>query len=148
VLRRVLATSGADVSASRTRTHERAAATSVGRLDAEGAAIQQSRRHQRYTELLLAAGVLPEHIEAAKAADRWRPMLERMREAEQLGLDLSGALNSAAHRKGERGQLLARVDAGLGEWIDRDEGSGGRRTWAGLDGTPTSRLGPVRDMQG
>ena len=88
VLKKVLATSGAEVSATQTRAHEAAAASSPARLDAEGAAIQHHRRHQRYTELLLAAGVPPEHIQAAKTADRWRPLLERMRHAELLASTL------------------------------------------------------------
>ena len=80
------------ISATQTRNHEPAAASSPARLEAEGAAIQHHRRQQRYTDLLLASGVPPEHIQAAKTADRWRPLLERMRRAELLGLDLEGVL--------------------------------------------------------
>lgn len=116
VLKKVLATSGAEISAIQTRDHEAAAASSPARLDAEGAAIQHHRRHQRYTDLLLAAGVPPEHIEGAKAANRWRPMLERMRLAEQLGLDLQAALQTASARGKPDQPLMARVDAGLAAW--------------------------------
>lgn len=126
VLKKVLATTGADVSATQTREHEAAAASSPTRIDAEGAAIQHHRRGQRYTDLLLAAGVAPEHIEAAKAANRWRPTLERMRLAEQLGLDLRAALQTASERRKPDQPLLAGVDAGLASWnADHDT----RREW-------------------
>ncbi|SDP18324.1 conjugative relaxase domain-containing protein, TrwC/TraI family [Pedococcus dokdonensis] len=123
VLKKVLATSGAELSATQTRDHEAAAASSPARLDAEGAAIQHHRRHQRYTDLLLDAGVPPEHIQAAKAADRWHPLLERMRHAEQLGLDLQAALPAVAGIAPS--PLLARFEAGLGVWCDLREGSYG-----------------------
>lgn len=126
VLRGVLATSGAEVSATQTRAQETAAASSAARLDAEGAAIHQHRRQQRYTELLLEAGIPPEHIEAAKNTDRWRPMLQRMHRSEQLGLDLRGALRAASQGEKPDWALLARVDAGLAAWnADRDT----RREW-------------------
>jgi ATP-dependent exoDNAse (exonuclease V) alpha subunit len=73
VLKKVLATSGAEISATQTRDHEAAAAGSPARLDAESAAIQHHRREQRYTDLLLAFGTPPQHIQAARTADRWRP---------------------------------------------------------------------------
>lgn len=116
ILKKVLATSGAEVSATQTRDHEAAAAGSPARLDAESAAIQHHRRQQRYTDLLLAAGTPPQHIQAARTADRWRPLLERMRHAEQLGLDLRAALQTASQRGTPDQPLLARIDAGLRVW--------------------------------
>ena len=55
-------------------------------------------------------------IEAAKSADLWRPLLERMRRAEQSGLDLRAALQTASERERPDQPLLARVDAGLRAW--------------------------------
>ena len=75
VLRKVLATSGADLSATQTRAAELAAALSPVRLEAEGAAIQNHRRQQRYAQFLVQAGVAPNEIDAAKAAGRWPPLL-------------------------------------------------------------------------
>jgi ATP-dependent exoDNAse (exonuclease V) alpha subunit len=121
VLTKVLATSGAEVSATQTRANEAASASSPARLDAEGAAIQHHRRHQRYTNLLLAAGVPPEHMQAAKTADRWRPLLERMRDAELLGLDLDAAFESAQERGGDANPRLAQIVEGLGVWIARHQ---------------------------
>ena len=86
------ATPGAEVSATQTRDHETAVASSPARTDAEGAAIQHHHRQQGYTDLLLAAGIPPAHIQAAKTADRRRPLLKRMRRAELLGLDLEAVL--------------------------------------------------------
>ncbi|MGO4362932.1 MobF family relaxase [Terrabacter sp. RAF57] len=86
VLTQVLARSGADKSATETRHQELAAASSSARLEAEGAAIHARAREQRYTEMLLAAGVTSGEIEAAKGADWWRPLLARMHHAERLGV--------------------------------------------------------------
>lgn len=83
--------------------------------------MQHHRRQRRYTDLLLESGIPREHIEAAKTADRWRPMLERMRRSEQLGLDLRAALQTA-HQRGKPDQMLARVDAGLAAW-NADQGT-------------------------
>ena len=88
VLTQVLARSGADKSATETRHHELTNAGSPARSEAEGAAIHASAREQRYTDLLLAAGVTPGEIEAAKSADLWRPLLARMHHAERLGIHL------------------------------------------------------------
>lgn len=99
------------------------------RLDAEGAAIQRHRRHKRYTDLLFAAGVTPEQIEAAKTADRWRPLLDRMRRAEQLGLDLHPASQSTRQRENRNLPLLARVDAGLAAWNADHDSQDDRDTW-------------------
>lgn len=51
VLRTVLATSGAALSATQTRGLETAAATNPARREAEWAAIQHHRRQQRYADL-------------------------------------------------------------------------------------------------
>jgi hypothetical protein len=146
VLRKVLATSGAELSATQTRDQEIAAASSPARLEVEGAAIQHYRRQQRYTELLLAAGVPPEHIQAAKTADRWRPLLERMRHAELLGLDLEAALPVVPQMAPSH--LLARFEAGMRAWCDLREGSAGSRgglgDWPALIPESGPRLGLER----
>jgi hypothetical protein len=142
VLKKVLATSGAEVSATQTRDHEATAASSPARLDAEGAAIQQHRRQQRYTYLLLKAGIPPEHIQAAKTADRWRPMLERMRRSEQLGLDLRAALQTV--RQGWNGDrpLLVRLDAGLAAWTADHDTHHERDPWRQHEPRITPGQGP------
>ena len=137
VLKKVLATSGAEVSATQAREHEAAAMGGPARLDAEGASIQHHRRQRRYSNLLVAAGVPLEDIEGAKAADRWRPLLDRMRHAEQLGLDLELALNPVRLCGNDGSPLLPRVYAGLEAWIfDREADRG----WRTNVGTPTTAI--------
>lgn len=142
VLKKVLATSGAELSATQTRDHEAVAAGSPARLDAEGAAIQHHRRHQRYTDLLLAAGVGPEQIQAATTADHWRPLLERMRHAEQSGLDLHEALQAVRHPEDRGRPLLARVDAGLAAWAAGHDTRQACDPWTQYEPTVTHEQGP------
>ncbi len=94
VLKQVLAHSGADKSATETRADEVANADNLSRFEAEGAAVHAHARDQRYTNLLISAGVPPTEIETAKNADQWRRLTTRMHEAERLGLDLDRALSS------------------------------------------------------
>ena len=122
VLREVLATSGADLSATETRTAEMRAAMSPARFEAEGAAIQNYRRQQRYTELLFRAGILRDEIAVTKTADRWRPLLAQMRRAESLGLDVESAVPVAL--KAGPSRSLARFEAELRAWCDIREGNG------------------------
>ncbi len=142
VLKRVLATSGAEVSATQTRNHETAAASDPARLEAEGAAIQHHRRQQRYTELLLAAGVPPGDIQTAKTADRWRPLLERMRHAERSGLDLHAALQALRHLEDRGRPLLTRVDAGLAAWTADHDTRQTRDPWTQHQPSVTPQQGP------
>jgi ATP-dependent exoDNAse (exonuclease V) alpha subunit len=142
VLKKVLATSGAEVSATQTRNHETAAASSPARLEAEGAAIQHHRRQQRYTELLLAAGVPPGDIQAAKTADRWRTLLERMRHAEQSGLDLHAVLQAVRHLEDRGRPLLTQVDAGLAAWTADHDTRQACDPWTQYEPSVTPERGP------
>lgn len=146
LLRKVLATSGADLSATETRISEVSAAMSPAHLEAEGAAIQNHRRQQRYLELLLKAGVSRDEIALAKTADRWRPLLAQMRHAERLGLDLEAAGPVAPHPAPVRS--LAQFEADIRAWCDLREGAGVltngivNRAALGVEGRP--RLGLER----
>lgn len=88
VLKAVLAKPGSDASATATRVAEAVAATSPIRLAAEGAAVLDARREDRYVGILKAAGLADEEIEHAKIGDTLRPLIARMRHAEHLGIDL------------------------------------------------------------
>jgi conjugative relaxase-like TrwC/TraI family protein len=121
ILRKALTTTGADLSATQTRYLEAATAANPARLEAEGAAVQASRRQARYTDLLLTAGVPPEHIETAKRAGVWRSVIYRMQRAEQHGLDLEATVHRQAQAPPTRGALLLRFDAGLRLWLDSNE---------------------------
>jgi conjugative relaxase-like TrwC/TraI family protein len=122
LLRTVLATSGADLSATQTRAAEVAAAMSPARLEAEGAAIQSHRRQQRYTKMLLDAGVSPVVVDAAKASGRWRPLLDQMRRAEQRGLRLYDTFELIHGAK--TANPLVGLAVGLGRWITAQEANG------------------------
>jgi hypothetical protein len=144
LLKKVLATTGAELSATQTRANEAATARSPARLDAEGAAIQHHRRHQRYTDLLLTAGVPPEHIQAAKPADRWRPLLERMRRAELLGLDLDAALPVLLSLA--ECHSLAGLQAEIRAWCDLREAGAGSLHGLG-SAAPPPQHGPQPSLE-
>jgi conjugative relaxase-like TrwC/TraI family protein len=147
VLDKVIATTGAQISATQTRTNEMAAAANPARLDAEGEAVQHHRRAQRYTTLLLDAGVPPDHIEAAKATDRLLPVLARMREVERRGLDLGGVLSELTRIQHQGGPLPG-IYTGLGNWLTRTDGRNPRdrhrfaEAGLGATGTGPVALGP------
>jgi hypothetical protein len=84
VLRKVLATSGAEVSATQTRAAEA--------------------------------------IAAAKAAGRWRPLLDQMRRAEQRGLPLQDTLKLV--HGAETANRLVGLTVGLARWITAEEANG------------------------
>ncbi|MFC7594829.1 hypothetical protein ACFQU3_05900 [Terrabacter sp. GCM10028922] len=92
VLKQVLAHSGADTSASETRRDGERAAESPARLDAEGAAIFVHNRETPLAQDLIRSGITPEEIEAAKRADRWRPLLAGIHHAERLGINIGGVI--------------------------------------------------------
>ncbi|MBC9822865.1 relaxase domain-containing protein [Terrabacter sp. MAHUQ-38] len=108
VLRQVLARTGADTSATETRHDEAKAAASPARLDAEGAAIYTHNRETQLAEQLIRCGIRPEEIEAAKRADRWRPLLARIHHAERLGINIGGVVASLGE-PGERGPTHERL---------------------------------------
>lgn len=118
VLHGVLATSGSDPSAIQTRASEAATAASPTRVAAEGAALQSLARERRYLTALLATGYTHEDIEAAKNANKWRPLLAKITAAENAGLDpvSAAALTSA----GATTRSLSHLDETLGHWIDRE----------------------------
>jgi hypothetical protein len=88
VLKAVLARPGSDTSATATRVAEGAAAASPSRLAAEGAAVLESRREDRYLEILKKAGITDEEIDHAKRADTLRRLIARMHHAERIGINL------------------------------------------------------------
>ncbi len=105
VLRTVLSKSGADTSATATRAAEQTAAASPTRAAAEGAAILDTRREDRYMHILKHAGITDDDIEQAKDTDTLRPLLARMHHAERLGIQVdSPALPWATATVDDRGQ--------------------------------------------
>jgi uncharacterized coiled-coil protein SlyX len=121
VLRTVLATSGADLSATQTKTAESAAAVSPARLETDGAAINNHRRAQRYLNLLSAAGVTEQELEVARRGDHLRVLIERLHRAESLGLDADRAIAAVAQRAHPHQPLLVPLQVGLGNWLNHPE---------------------------
>ncbi|MFC8501205.1 MobF family relaxase [Pedococcus sp. NPDC057267] len=140
VLRRVLETSGADLSATETRTAEMRAAMSPARLEAEGAAIQNHRHQQRYTKLLLQVGVSRDEITVAKKADRWRPLLAQMRHAEGLGLDLEAAV--PVMLRADPSRSLVGFEDEIRSWCCRRERSGLPANGIALRAVPVVEASP------
>ncbi len=95
VLRSVMATSGADLSAHQTRDLETAAASSPSRVAAEGSALHALARERRLITALRAAGVSDAAIDAAKSKDLWRPLMKQALIAERLGIDVPDVVNRA-----------------------------------------------------
>jgi conjugative relaxase-like TrwC/TraI family protein len=88
VLRGVLARPGADTSATATRAIEHAVAATPARLEAEGAALLDVCRQDRYERVPTSLGITAEDIDHAKNTDAWQPLLARMHRAERLGINL------------------------------------------------------------
>src|SRR4029450_2337232 len=93
VIRAVLARSGTDTSATAARAAEAAAVANPTRLAAEGAAVLEDRREDRYTTILRAAGATYAAIDQAKNTDTWRLLVARMHHAERLGIELDRVAN-------------------------------------------------------
>jgi len=126
VLKQVLARSGADKSATETRSSEITGLDNLARSEAEGAAILALRREQRYTNLLVTAGVTSADIETAKNADQWRRLMVRMHDAERLGINLERSIPALlGQTQRERGQPMPgsprlRIEAAVTGWTARE----------------------------
>ncbi|KRF21803.1 hypothetical protein [Phycicoccus sp. Soil803] len=75
-------------------------------------------------------------------ADRWRPLLARMQRAEQLGLDLPTALQTARQLETPSHPLLARVEAGLAAWTTDHETRHAREQWTKYEPRVAPEQGP------
>ena len=123
VLRGVLANSGSDISAIQARVVESAADACPTRAVAEGAALHALARERRYTTALLAAGYTAQAIAAAKAADKWRPLIGNLTSAEKAGLDVVSA--ARLENPETPSHALAGLDDSLGRWRYGHSLSGG-----------------------
>jgi conjugative relaxase-like TrwC/TraI family protein len=92
VLRHVLASSGADKSATQTITDEWANAHSITRLWAEYDTIARHANEERYAAIVATSGLTPNQTGAVRASDAWGPLMATFRAAEARGLDLDRAL--------------------------------------------------------
>ncbi|QGN58837.1 MobF family relaxase [Nostocoides sp. HKS02] len=134
VLREVLASSGADITAVQTRRHEAEADIRPRQVAAEGAALQALARERRYTTALLATGHREHAIEAAKEADQWRPLLAKLAMTERAGLDPASAADLDRSARS-----LADLDHVLDLWLERvrrqSRVAGSRHRYLSVNGT-------------
>ena len=92
VLRNVLASSGADKSATITIAEEWAASQSITRLLAEYETIARRATEDRYTTLVASSGLTPTQANAVRASEAWGPLMAALRDAESRGLDIDRAV--------------------------------------------------------
>jgi conjugative relaxase-like TrwC/TraI family protein len=92
VLRRVLASSGADRSATLTITDQWASAHSITRLWAEYEVIARQANQDRHFALVASSGLTPTEANAVCASQAWGPLMSALCDAESRGLDLDRAI--------------------------------------------------------
>jgi conjugative relaxase-like TrwC/TraI family protein len=88
VLRKVLANSGADKSATLTITEEWANSHSITRLWAEYETIARRANEDRYAAVVASSGLTPSEAEVVRASEAWVPLMKAFRDAEARGLHL------------------------------------------------------------
>jgi hypothetical protein len=92
VLRHVLASAGADKSATLTITEEWANAHSIARLWAEYEVIARRATEDRYATLVASSGLTPTEAHTVRDSQAWGPLMRTLRDAESRGLDLDRAV--------------------------------------------------------
>jgi hypothetical protein len=92
VLRNVLASAGADKSATITIAEEWADSQSITRLLAEYETIARRATEDRYAALVASSGLTPTEANAVRASEAWGPLMAALRDAESRGLDIDRAV--------------------------------------------------------
>ena len=92
VLRHVLASVGADKSATITIAEEWAGSQSITRLLAEYETIARRTTEDRYAALVASSGLTLTEANAVRASEAWGPLMAALREAESRGLDIDRAV--------------------------------------------------------
>ena len=92
VLRYVLASSGADKSATQTITDTWTEGHSIARLWAEYDTIARQANEKRYAAIVSSSGLTPSQADTVRASEAWGPLMATFRAAEARGLDLDRAL--------------------------------------------------------
>jgi hypothetical protein len=88
VLRSVLATSGADKSATLTITEEWANSHSLARVWAEYDTISRRANETRYAAVVASSGLTSTEAKSVRASQAWGPLMLAFRDAEGHGIDL------------------------------------------------------------
>jgi conjugative relaxase-like TrwC/TraI family protein len=119
VLRYVLASSGADKSATLTITEEWANSHSITRLWAEYDTIARHANEERYAALVASSGLTPTEAETVRISAAWGPLMSAFREAEAFGLDLDCALPALVQGRSitSAGDVAALLHGRVTKWI-------------------------------
>ncbi|MHB8187706.1 MAG: ATP-dependent DNA helicase [Dermatophilaceae bacterium] len=92
VLRHVLASSGADKSATQTITDTWTEGHSIARLWAEYDTIARQANEDRYAAMVASSGLTSSEAYTVRTSAAWGPLMAAFREAESRGLDLDRAV--------------------------------------------------------
>jgi conjugative relaxase-like TrwC/TraI family protein len=120
VLRNVLASSGADQSATLTITDQWANSNSITRLWAEYDTIARHANEQRYAAMVATSGLTPTEAETVRTSAAWGPLMSAFREAEALGLDPRQALPTLVQGRSLSGadDVAALLHGRVTKWIE------------------------------
>jgi hypothetical protein len=126
VLRHVLASSGADKSATLTITEEWANSQSITRLWAEYETIARHANEERYVTMVAASGLATTEVESVYASEAWGPLMATFRAAEARGLDLDHALPALVQGRtiSSADDIAALLHGRVTNWL---ESAGARR---------------------
>jgi len=94
VLRQVLATTGADSSATETLDEEWSRAENPARVTAERKLIARRARDHRYGEMLISAGLPAGNLQAMRNTTTWGSITASLHAAESMGLDIEHGIRA------------------------------------------------------
>ena len=117
VLRQVLATSGADSSATETLADEWVHAHNPARVEAERRLIGRHARDHRYTLLLGSAGLTAKEIQELRRSDHWASFRGALRAAESMGLDIEKGLATILTAQQASPALIDELDEQIRRWV-------------------------------
>jgi len=119
VLRHVLASSGADKSATFTITEEWAEGHSIARLWAEYDTIARRANEERYATIVAESGLTTTEAESVYASEAWGPLMAAFRDAESRGLDLDRALPALVQGRtiGGADDIAALIHGRVTKWL-------------------------------
>jgi conjugative relaxase-like TrwC/TraI family protein len=119
VLRNILASSGADKSATLTITEEWANAHSIARLWAEYDTIARHATEERYAALVGSSGLTPSQVDTVRASEAWGPLMATFRDAESRGLDLGRGIPALVQGRTVNGasDIAALIHGRVTKWL-------------------------------
>ena len=126
VLRNVLASAGADKSATITIAEEWANSQSITRLLAEYETIARRATEDRYAALVASSGLTPTEASAVRASAAWGPLTAAFRDAESRGLDIDRAVPALVQGRtiSSADDVAALIHGRVTKWL---QSAGGRR---------------------